>query len=177
MIDKNDVCASNPCWGESLCILVENSNTYRCLCPESRTGTFCQFEKSMAKQNQSQNNSESNLTNILTSTKTKYLINLTKSIFLSTNKSNSSLGELNQNLNSIFYEKNNSEILEVKSFTSDQKSNLLDLLESKSNTCNLDNCQFGKCLNNGTCECTRPAFGKYCDQIDECLVLTCKNVF
>lgn len=49
-------------------------------------------------------------------------------------------------------------------------------LRSLNVTCNSENCQFGKCILNGTCDCRKPAFGKYCDQIDECLVLMCKNV-
>jgi len=40
-------------------------------------------------------------------------------------------------------------------------------------SCNYNTCQLGKCLKNGTCECVHPAVGKYCDQIDECLVLKC----
>lgn len=39
--------------------------------------------------------------------------------------------------------------------------------------CNYETCQLGKCLQNGTCECIKPAFGKYCDRIDECFVLRC----
>lgn len=42
--------------------------------------------------------------------------------------------------------------------------------------CNYNTCQLGKCLPNGTCECVKPAVGKFCDQIDECLVLKCVNV-
>ena len=42
--------------------------------------------------------------------------------------------------------------------------------------CNFDTCQLGKCLKNGTCECIPPAIGKFCDHIDECLVLKCVNV-
>ena len=42
--------------------------------------------------------------------------------------------------------------------------------------CNYNTCQLGKCLKNGTCECNRPAFGKYCDRIDECLILKCAHV-
>lgn len=42
--------------------------------------------------------------------------------------------------------------------------------------CNYDTCQLGKCLKNGTCQCVHPAIGKFCDRIDECLVLKCVNV-
>lgn len=42
--------------------------------------------------------------------------------------------------------------------------------------CNYNTCQLGKCLPNGTCECVKPAVGKFCDQIDECLVLKCIHV-
>lgn len=42
--------------------------------------------------------------------------------------------------------------------------------------CNYDTCQLGKCLDNGTCECVHPAIGKYCDRIDECLILKCVYV-
>lgn len=183
VIDTNDVCASNPCWGESLCITVENSNSFRCLCPESRTGSFCEFGKNIqnqfiaknGQQNETQNYSVSKLTNILASTKIIYLNNSTKSIFLSVIESNNSLRSFDGNLNINSSNKNNiDDIFDINNSTSNQKSILLDLLESK--TCNSQNCQFGKCLYNGTCECTRPAFGKYCDQIDECLVLLCKNV-
>ncbi|XP_077972422.1 agrin-like isoform X3 [Styela clava] len=34
-----DTCASNPCHESSTC--VEDDNSYRCICPESRTGTQC----------------------------------------------------------------------------------------------------------------------------------------
>ncbi len=42
--------------------------------------------------------------------------------------------------------------------------------------CNYETCQLGKCLKNGTCECIYPAIGKFCDRIDECLILKCYNV-
>jgi len=42
--------------------------------------------------------------------------------------------------------------------------------------CNFNNCKLGKCLFNNTCECVYPAVGQYCDQIDECSMLNCKNV-
>ncbi len=45
-----------------------------------------------------------------------------------------------------------------------------------SEPCNFNNCKLGKCLSNNTCECVYPAVGQYCDQIDECSVLNCKNV-
>lgn len=42
--------------------------------------------------------------------------------------------------------------------------------------CNYNTCQLGKCLPNGKCECVKPAVGRFCDKIDECLVLKCIHV-
>jgi hypothetical protein len=43
-------------------------------------------------------------------------------------------------------------------------------------SCNYETCQLGKCLKNGSCECVSPAYGKYCDRINECLIIKCINV-
>ena len=42
-VNPNDPCSSNPCWGESLCIVLEMElSRFECLCPITRKGKFCQ---------------------------------------------------------------------------------------------------------------------------------------
>lgn len=44
----NDVCSSNPCWGDSLCVVLVNDQTrFECVCSEQWTGKFCQLKKSI----------------------------------------------------------------------------------------------------------------------------------
>jgi hypothetical protein len=56
------------------------------------------------------------------------------------------------------------------------KSTTIGPVFTNNETCNYDTCQLGKCLQNGTCFCAKPAYGPYCDLIDECLILKCVHV-
>ncbi|RNA09760.1 desert hedgehog [Brachionus plicatilis] len=193
VVDTKDGCASNPCWGESLCITIEDTKAYKCLCPESRTGIFCHLRKNVnhesqaeiEKINESAKDFKLDKSNIF-DTSSIYFFN-----FNSTTKPNNLLttefkNELSEDLfkNSKLNETDDGKFLQNENLSLNQTPMLSNLVPISSflphffksnNTCNSENCQFGKCLSNGTCDCSRPAFGEYCDQIDECLVLICKN--
>jgi hypothetical protein len=71
-----------------------------------------------------------------------------------------------------FYDEYEFEVRENKK--GNYKSKIVSVLPKME--CNYDTCQLGKCLPDGTCHCKKPAFGLYCDRIDECLILKCVHV-
>lgn len=190
----SDGCASNPCWGESLCITLEDTNSYKCLCPKSRTGTYCQYlinnlddKKDELESDFSEETEIENLTSLLTSltslfTLSSDLVTTTPNLKPSTSskiqlKTTTQINENLTNTKSIFIQN-----VTNNTSTNKPKTKLISILNTfvpkldVQSECNYDTCQLGKCLSNGTCECVKPAFGKFCDQIDECLSLSCKHV-
>lgn len=196
----NDACSSNPCWGDSLCITLDNeSKQFKCLCTSFRRGKYCHIKLlgvNEAIEESTENSTDfeqltsllSSLTDEATTATVTSTISTTTEGFNLTSLENSSL--LNEEFNSTIQ----FNLTDWQNFTGIFNSTLelkIDLAENSStrvppNTfipksdyqekCNFDTCQLGKCLVNGTCECIKPAFGKFCDKIDECLVLNCVNV-
>ena len=151
----NDACSSNPCWANSICITLDyETNIFKCLCPEFRHGKFCHLKL---------------IDTILEENDENFDENLQKSTNIIEEEIEADLEQVMTSDSSI-----NSNILSINS--SDQiassDSNDFPILKK----CSFENCQLGKCLRNGTCECLPPAFGENCDRIDECLVLKCVNV-
>jgi hypothetical protein len=222
--DPNDACSSNPCWGDSICIVLENEHhSFKCLCTSSRNGKYCQLlragngqesELDYGEQYSSEVETEKveiveklradetspDLENQASSTPQSNLkgdtLNNLKILFL--NSMNRTIAEEKlKNYSLILGEDENGNIsrfdgtdflydpdlngttkpnYKQRNVTTRGLYNTYVPTSDYHELCNYNTCQLGKCLENGTCECVKPAIGKFCDQIDECLVLKCVNV-
>ena len=145
-----DSCASNPCWGESICItLSEELEGFKCICFGNSQGKYCQHQikknedlfKPLEAVALEEVDIEPQTTTETIDIHSKTVPVVTKTtIAVTTTAVNTYIP-----LNSI-------------------------------EPCNHNTCQLGRCLENGTCECIEPAVGKYCEKINECVFLKCSNV-
>lgn len=139
---QSDACASNPCWGESICIsLTEDIDGFKCICFGKSRGKYCQRTSEtppVSNEIIDVNNYDENIL------------------------SNYANNEFEMDTN------------EAKSSTVTLKTYIPTVATVE--LCNYSTCQLGKCLENGTCQCIEPAFGKYCEQINECLFVSCVHV-
>lgn len=160
---------------------------FKCLCPYYATGKYCEFK--LANMTHQLFNNGTNQTTLRTPTTanfTQTLVNRTAKIgaqYNMTERLKSFVSNITSHLSS-----NRSANGRYKNHRRPMMSAMRQIVSSvttKSSTfiprqnnslCNFQTCQLGKCLSNGTCQCVRPAFGKYCDQIDECLILKCIHV-
>ena len=132
------------------------------MCTEGRSGKYCHLKSTNTSQTTS-----INVSTTITTTSTKSLIPVTTTKNVTNiEKSTVSLKMLNE-----------SSLVQTTLQNLIHNSTLVAKAESLIvQSCNYESCQLGKCLKNGTCECVAPAYGKYCDRIDECLIIKCINV-
>lgn len=156
-----DSCASNPCWGESICItLSEDFEGFKCICFGNSQGKYCQqqIKKSddVFKPLEAVAIEEVISDAVVEPTSSNAfeelsIIGLTSTQIITTSE------------------------LSMISTTTIKPSNLFIPLKNVE-PCNHNTCQLGRCLENGTCQCIEPAIGKYCEKINECIFLKCLHV-
>lgn len=214
--DPTDACASNPCWGDSICIVLETDNHFKCLCSGSRRGKYCQTQINEAPSSYDYNEqysfesegsssgvaaeiemitqradqTEASTTPGLQSNLKGDAFSNLKNILLHGSKMNRTIADAAlRNYSRLLGQDeagrilNETVVMVTKPVSYKQRNvttrglyNTFVPTSDYQELCNYNTCQLGKCLSNGTCECVKPAVGKFCDQIDECLVLKCVHV-
>jgi hypothetical protein len=147
-----DSCASNPCWGESICItLSEDLEGFKCICFGNSQGKYCQQQIK----------------------KSEDLFKPLEAV---------AIEEVTTDVPSELSSSTSTEVVTSNNETSTKKSTsttspLNSFVPSKNiEPCNHNTCQLGRCLENGLCQCIEPAIGKYCEKINECIFLRCLHV-
>jgi hypothetical protein len=206
--DPNDACASNPCWGDSICIVLDSeARSFKCLCTIYRRGKYCQLRVNSQPSDtvmdyyseyssefvdatatsSSPSSSSASSTTLPTSSSSQLSKNLNEEalsnlkiyLFNSINRTISENSDRSKSDNFYHYLAVNTtkpSLMPQRNVTTRGLYNTFIPKSEYQGMCNYNTCQLGKCLTNGTCECVKPAVGKFCDQIDECLVLKCINV-
>jgi hypothetical protein len=164
-------CSSNPCWSGGICIMLNsNIEAYKCKCPHFKTGKFCHLELNpLSVMFYLKKTTTSSVT--ITTTTMSTMQKSTKKV-LELNKTNFPVPtKIVSNFNAPTLLPSRSSYMPKTIEYLKKKQVLLSEAE-----CNAENCRLGECLENGTCKCSYPVFGKNCDKIDECLVIKCLNV-
>ncbi len=145
-----DSCASNPCWGESICITLSNDvEGFKCICFGNSQGKYCQ--------NQIKKNDE--------------LFKPMEAVAIEEVTSDTST--TTTSLMTTTVTTKTTTLTEPTTTTADLRT-FIPINDFE--PCNHNTCQLGRCLENGTCQCIEPAIGKYCEKINECIFLKCVYV-